>query len=148
MAQGLSDKSQWLSMPNVLPLRFGSKHWNEYNEKYSHRIHTRRPKEVWYSFLRSTRLLFAEYVVQFDFHDVIDTLSAEECNDLVETINLLRKQDVPIIGCSKGTKHIESILERGRVYQSVVNAMDGWVFTREYWWGKMGRHLRNLESAK
>ena len=120
-------------MPNVLPWRFAPKHWNEYNEKYSHRIHTRR-SEVLYSFLKSQRLLFAEHVVHFDFHDVIDTLSAEECRDLVEDINLLRKQDVPIIGCSKGTMHIESILERGRVYQSAVDAMDGWVFTREYWW--------------
>ena len=132
-------KSQW---------RFALKRRIDYNQKYMHRIHFLRLENVWCSFLRSTGLLFAEYVVQFDFNDVINTLDAEECEVLVETIKLLQYLDVPFIGCSKGTKHIESILERGHVYQSVVDAMDGWIFTRNYWWDKSQdiSEISNLQS--
>jgi len=128
--------------------RFALKRRIDYNQKYMHRIRFFRLQNVWCSFLRSTGLLFAEYVVQFDFNDVINTLDAEECEVLVETIKLLQHLDVPFIGCSKGTKHIGSILERGHVYQSVVDAMDGWIFTRTYWWDKSQdiSEISNLQS--
>ena len=108
--------------------RFVRKRWTEENRTHMHRVRTKRARHAFGSFLHATRLGYAEYVIQFDFHDVINTLSSsEEVSNLLITIDILRAADVGILGCSNGTSHIEDIFIDRRAFHAIVSAMDGWM---------------------
>ena len=98
--------------------------------------------------MQVTGLGFAELVILWDFHDVIDSLRApEEVSNLLLTMDILRAEDVKFLGCTHGTRHMDEIFAGTQVYKEVVTAMDGWIFTKERWWDE-SRDVSGIQRTR
>jgi len=88
-------KASW-----AVPWRYEPKaSWADCNYGRYNFIHVRDHREVFSNFIWITSLVYAEYSILFDFHWVIDTLTACEISELLRDLTLLKAKDVAVIGC-------------------------------------------------